>query len=150
MQIKYGTSRVAVIAFGLVFKFPTLKQRTVYGRRFHYMRGLIANASEFATYILCREASFLAPVFSLGFVSIQKFESGKKPTFEEMEKIFRKLTKNAQELLRCMNPHLFAPDNFRQSKTGLRMIDFGDGIGESYPTSYFLRRFHNEFGEALK
>lgn len=150
MQIKRGTTRVALIAFGLMFKFPAFRQRTVHGFRFNYMRGLVANASEFATYILCEHASFLAPVFSLGFVSIQRFEGGEKPTFDDIGTVFRKLPVDAQRLLMCMEGHPFTPQNFRRSKDGWRMIDYGDSYSEGYPLSYFLRRFHKEFGEALK
>jgi len=150
MQIRRGTTRVVFIAFGLVLKFPALKQRTIYGRKFHFMRGVIANASEFATYIMCDRASFLVPVFSLGIVSIQKFEGGTKPTFDEIEQVFQKLPVEAQNLLRRMDLHPFTPPNFRRSKTGLRMIDFGDDFSESFPPSYFLRRFRKEFEEALK
>jgi hypothetical protein len=114
------------------------------------MRGLIANASEFATYIMCKEASFLAPTFSLGFVSIQKFESGEKPTFKEMEEVFQKLPVDARKLLLYMDKHPFCPQNFRRSSNGLKMIDYGDAFGDRCPLSFFLRRFHREFGEALK
>jgi len=150
MQIKRVSTRVALIVFGIVFKLPALRQMTTHGLRFHYMRNEIANASEFATYILCNKASFLAPVFSLGFVSISRFESGEKPTWEELREIFRKLPPDAQKLLRYMSRHPFTPQNFRRSSTGLKMIDFGDGFGERYPLSYFLRRFHKEFEEVLK
>ncbi len=150
MQIKRGSTRVAVIFFGLVFKFPTLKQRTVHGRLFHYLRGVIANVSEFATYICCDRASFFVPVFSLGFVSIQKYEGGEKPTWDDLEDVARRLPEKAYRAIKYVDPHHFAPDNFRCNSKGMRMIDFGDSYGDPAPLSNFLLRFHEEFGAALR
>lgn len=150
MQIKRGTTRVVLIAFGFVFKFPTLKQATVHGKLFRYFRGLVANVTEFATYLSCDRASFLVPVFSLGFVNIQRYQDGEKPTWDDVEAIFRRLPKEAQATVRMMDMHFFAPSNFRRNTQGLRMIDFGDGFAKSVPLSSFLVRFHKEFGEATK
>lgn len=150
MQIKRGTTRVVLITFGFVFKFPTLKQRTVHGKLFRYFRGLVANATEFATYLGCDRASFLVPVFSLGFVNIQRYQDGEKPTWDEVEVIFRRLPERAQGTLRMMDMHAFTPSNFRRNSKGLRMIDFGDGFANTVPLSSFLTRYHEEFGRALK
>ena len=150
MQIKRGTTRVVLIAFGLVFKFPTLKQAAFHGRSFRYFRGLIANATEFATYLSCDRASFLVPVFSLGFVNIQRYQDGDTPTWTDLEAIFSRLPEQVQRTIRMMDQHAFAPSNFRRNSRGLRMIDFGDGFSDNTPISFFLTRYHKQFGDAIK
>ena len=150
MQVKRGSTRVVLILFGFVFKFPTLRQFTDKGRLYRYFRGLVANVTEFATYLDCKCASFLVPVFSLGFVNIQKYQDGEKPTWDEMKIVFGRLPEKAQKTVRMMDMHPFAPSNFRRTSKGLRMIDFGDGFAEQIPISNFLIRFYEEFGKALE
>ena len=149
MQIKRGTTRVVLIAFGFAFKFPAIRQRTIHGRTFHYLRGVVANLTEFAAYISCGRPDFLAPVISCGFVSVQRFQAGEKPTWDEMDKILSQLSERARYAVSVMDPHPFAPSNFRRTSSGLRMIDYGDRLGDTYPITAFLNRYHEELSLLL-
>ena len=133
MQVKRGSTRVVLILFGFVFKFPTLRQLTVNGRLYRYFRGLVANVTEFTTYLGCNRAPFLTPVFSLGFVNIQKYQDGEKPTWNEIKVIIGRLPEKTQRIIGVMSMHPFDPSNFRRTSKGLRMIDFGDGFAERTP-----------------
>lgn len=149
MQIKRGTTRVVLIAFGFAFKFPALRQRTVHGRVFHYLRGMTANLTEFAAYISCGRPGFLVPVVSFGFVSIQRFQAGERPTWDEMDTILSQLSERPRRAIAVMDLHPFAPSNFRRTSSGLKMIDYGDLLGDTYPLTAFLNRYHEELAPLL-
>jgi hypothetical protein len=149
MQIKRGTTRVTIIVFGLAFKFPSLKQRTVHGKVYSFFRGLIANTTEFASYVVCKRSSFLAPVFSLGFVNIMRFESGDKPTWDELDAYINQLSDVPRQRMKSSD-HDFAPHNFRFHRSGLRMIDYGDRFSDPIPLSNFLRRHYEELDKILQ
>lgn len=149
MQIKRGSTRVALIALGLVFKFPTLQQHTKRGYVVRFFRGFKANITEFVTYIRCGCPTFMVPVLSLGLVNIQFNAGDRQPRMSDMVNAHLLLSKAAQDMASLSDKHAFGPGNFRWGKNGLRMIDFGNGRRSHYSLSHFLVKHGKEFGEAL-
>lgn len=166
MKIFYGTDRTVICFAGLAFKFPkyswlwkillvsikfALRLQLQNVRKYaaegavYFFRGVVANLTEFATCVRCK-SSFLAPVyFSLGFISIQKYVRGKKPTLEELIKFSGRLSKRAQEQQELVCLHSWGENNFRQTPQGLVMIDYGNSLFEGQMSlSTYLYRWRKE------
>lgn len=155
MRFEHGTYRTALIVGGLVFKFPHVKGiiRASYARGYFY-RGIMMNLSEYFLYLLLKEhQSFLAPVyFSIGIISVQRYEEGAipQPGDEHYEGVWNNLSRAAKDHLMTMDGHALDYHNWRKSSTGLRLIDYGDKLGDVSPVSGFLTRWHRELDSALK
>lgn len=153
MKIKHGSSRTAVIVGGLVFKFPIRWGKTKSQKRAFY-QGVMANISEYILYRLLKEhQSFLVPVyFSIGLVSIQKYEQGEqpKPGDDRYESVWNNLPEDAKRHLSMVDPHALYYNNWRVTPSGIRLIDYGDKVGQPASVSGFLTRWRKELDAALK
>lgn len=117
MKVFRGGSRTVICIGGLAFKFPKysnlwkiLKYTVILGYKrqwkslrnntsqgmIYFLDGLMANLSEFAI-SLYSGSPVLAPVyFSIGFISVQKYEAGAQPTWKELADLWRQLPEEAQ------------------------------------------------------
>ncbi len=170
MRIKRGTTRVAVLAGSWVIKFPRIsmlgldprdtlhelrarnwsKARKQLGRHaYAFLRGVIANLTEFATWMRCR-SPFLVPVFSVGFFSIQRYEEGAPPERSELDERFRLLPGRARRLMEAIDPHSLDNPNWRKNRHGFRLLDYGDSFGVvGVPLSSFLVEWHVQITDVL-
>jgi len=134
VKIKRGNDRFVIIVGNIVFKFPYFFRGPQ-----RFLRGFIANITEYGCYSFTK-AQFLVPVFSLGVVSIQRFEGGQIPTHEEMEIVFEQLPERLRRMMLHINPHNLQCQNWRKNDYGYRLFDYGDtfGYGNSFHLSEFL------------
>jgi len=107
--------------------------------------GLVANLTEYFTYVYT-EAPFLAPVyFTLGIFSVQKYVEGDKPKNSELRQRFGRLTEKARFHMDQVTLHSWQPSSFRVTEKGLVMIDYGDSLISGFSTlSTFLHRWGSE------
>ena len=111
---------------------------------------MIANLTEFATYINCGRPYFLVPVVSFGFVSIQRFQpSVGRLTLDEIGSVISQFSEKSTKALFHMGGHWLDPANLRLTSRGIRLIDYGDLYEDVYPVSAFLRRYHEEVAEVF-
>jgi hypothetical protein len=141
-SIRKGSTRSVLMVGNLfVLKFPRK------GRRL-FLRGVIANLSEYFVYKFSH-ASYLVPCFSIGIVTVQKYEHGEIPTNIE---IWNRLnvSEKATRILQSVAPHEFMGKNWRKNSKGYRMIDYGYNMySGTYPISDFLSQFKRELTESL-
>lgn len=171
IQIKKGGTRIVVITNRLVFKFPShvypvhyltvalkvlrkyqdwrLASRNIGNAVRSFWRGIQANLIEFMVWRECR-ASFLVPVFTLGVVSIQRYEKGREPLLHELDRLYLKLSPEAREALRRIDPHAHQPTNWRKNEKGLRLIDYAGVPGKHLSFAGFILEFRHELEKACR
>lgn len=170
MKIEHGSSRIAAIVGGLVFKFPHLPNvyswlvatvRSGYrgdwdGFRFNakatlsvFVGGVRANLSEFKAYVLTLGAPFLTPTFSLGLVSIQPYEPGEHPTADEIKEAYSRLPEKARFQMLRMDGHNLYQDNWKKNKKGLRLYDYGDIGSKTLRMSKWIIQNHKEMSKVF-
>lgn len=90
-----------------------------------FIYGTSANISEALIYIQAKQTSFLSPVFSLGLLSLQRYEGENEPTQLEIQSLYEALPERIRNQLREVNGHDKAACNWRKTKRGLILIDYG-------------------------
>ncbi len=166
MQIKKGTSRTSFIIGKLVFKFPRiifLWRMVQYAWQYRslnnvnsrmqfllFMRGIIANITEFASYIY-KPSPYKAQVFfSLGFVIIQKNIVGDNITWQELQSVWIQFSEEAKFQQQLTDLHSWDQGNFRKTKKGVICVDFGDTfLSGANSFSDFLNEWDDELTRLL-
>jgi hypothetical protein len=163
IQIRKGTTRIVFILFSyLVIKianprFDLLKRkfasrtsidqfarealRSLY---FHTIYGISANVSEGLIFALIgRKALHLTPIYTLGIVNISFYEGSRRPCRAEIDAFYQSLSDESRDMLMKCDSHAKASGNWRKTRRGLRLIDYGiDPL--TAPWALFIRYQHEE------
>jgi hypothetical protein len=150
MQIRRGSSRAVFLVGRWAIKVPLVmiphKKADVEGIWKRFLIGMIANLTEYVMWLVFRRWNFLTPVyFSIGFVSIQKRSSGEKPSWDELNAMWKRMSQHAQMHLRGVDPHQIQPGNVWKEPDGTyRFVDFGDKVcyGGMTLSTFFV--YHHE------
>ena len=157
MKLMTGTSRVALKIGPIVLKFPRflfyVKDIWRY-RRYKvkvrnstivFVNGFIANLTEFCI-SLCRKEEFLARTyFTLGFVNVQKYIDGEKPSRDDINNTFKTLSQAAWWDRDEIDGHVWDPSNFVKTDKGMVMVDYGYAFsGRLGSIAGFIAEHHEE------
>jgi len=139
-EINKGSTRTVVIVLRrFVLKFPRIEKALGRTRLISFLWGVIANLTEFSTFLLSKNRSFLVPVWSIGLVSFQRYEEGETPTENEIRDILNRLPEGQKNILEFTGSHDLSARNWKKNAKGYRLFDYGDASCRSpIPISYFL------------
>lgn len=167
IKLRKGTSRIVfIISDFLVIKFPNprfgllkhkFRQRKSFGgflktaihsTYMNIMYGMAANISEGLIFaVVGSKAPHLTPIYTLGIMNISKYEGSKRPTREEIETFYDSLSDISKKMLNKCDSHSKAPGNWRKTKRGLKLIDYGaDPL--TTPWALFIFYHNQELNEA--
>lgn len=145
IKIRQGTSRTVFIFFNfLVVKIPQLRWgiikrklkqqkdiksfiRTAFHTAYlHLIHGVASNISEGLIYaVVGKTATHLTPIYTFGLFNISVYEGSKRPTPEEIEYFYNSLSDESKFMLNKCDSHSKAPGNWRKTRKGLKLIDYG-------------------------
>lgn len=145
IKIRKGTSRIVFIFFNLlVVKIPNLRLAIIkrkirqekntikllgiilHSAYVHIVYGISANISEGLIYaIVGRKAPHLTPIYTLGVINFSVYEGSTRPTPEEIQAFYDNLSDTSKVMLDKCDSHSKAPGNWRKTKRGLKLIDYG-------------------------
>lgn len=146
IKIRKGNTRIALIFCNwIVVKFPNprfdvmknvkVNKKSITGVCIYLSRqlktfywamvyGVAMNVSEAMLYLNISKTPFLTPVFTIGICNIQIYQGEDKPTWEELISLMKTLPEDVQVVLYDCDPHQWAPDNWRKTIQGLKLIDY--------------------------
>ena len=149
MNILWGNHRVVLYAAGFVLKFPRVQilpppsrgawrgslgyaKKHIKKSWLQFITGCVANLTEYASW-LEKPSRFKARVyFSLGFLTVQRYEQGQTLTKDQLKELLNHLPGEAKLEMEAMNTHAFCPSNFRRTERGVVMVDYGAGIRDEH------------------
>jgi hypothetical protein len=168
LKIRRGTTRAVIRVGKYILKFPRITgtrialkdtfgsfrrkewkefKNNLRGHLHQLLQGIIANLTEFTSYLVCR-SSFLEPVVSVGIVSVQRCAGDEIPDRKELEEVLKSFPPEIWKILYLLDPHALDTPNWRKVKSGYRLIDYGDSFAEM-PLSYLLIHHHQELSRLL-
>lgn len=161
IKLRTGTSRIVIILFNfLVIKFPhpkwgIIKRKRTFSDRMrsaymHLIHGIAANISEGLIYaVVGSKARHLTPIYTFGIFNISKYEGSKRPTPEDIDAFYDSLSEESKAMLNKCDSHSKAPGNWRKTKRGLRLIDYGaDPL--TTPWARFIFSHNEELSEVTE
>lgn len=165
IRIHNGNTRFVLILFRtLVFKFPRISLSKLatsnpfcgwYWRCLYaeLLSGLLVNLSEAGIYMKLRwdykwQVPFLSPTLSLFICNIQGYEGESIPTVQEFDWFVSFLSPECRGALDFSLQHELGRKNWRKTKKGWRLIDFGPMNSLDPDLFMFLRRFSHELTSA--
>ncbi len=160
IKIKDGSTRIAIILFKwLVIKIPKLRTDMMILEKWKinnipeilylsFVYGFSANSTEALIYEICEcrtrkktlgTNSPLTPVFSIGIANFQIYQGENIPTEAEIIEFIKKLHPSVlQRYLKC-DSHDVSNHNWRKTKKGLMIIDYGGQSQSADQLSFFLQ-----------